>query len=75
MLIQEVDRVNMTLASRPGFCSLRFFRAIEPGRPATLDAVAQFFDIDCGFHRLTHGALIDAELTAAVVIKYLSRKR
>jgi DNA polymerase III subunit epsilon len=70
MLMQELDRHNIVLGSNPtrAFCTQEHFRRVAPGASASLDDATKHLGIGQQFHRLTHGALIDAELTAALFL-------
>ncbi|KAH3767995.1 DNA polymerase III, epsilon subunit [Pelomyxa schiedti] len=67
MLVQQLNKYNYTLpASNNFFCTMQYFRRHNPGLPYSLDNVASFYGVDRGFNRIVHGALLDAEILAAV---------
>ena len=53
--------------------SLALARTKHPGAPASLDALCRRYGIDTS-HRTKHGALLDAELLAAVYVELIGRQ-
>lgn len=53
--------------------SLALARAKHPGAPASLDALCRRYGIDAS-RRTKHGALLDAELLAAVYVELIGRQ-
>jgi len=55
-------------------CTLQLARRRFPGAPASLDALCKRFAIDAS-HRTKHGALLDAELLAAVYLELIGGRQ
>lgn len=69
MMQQELDRLNIPYSPRSGLCTMSLTRFVYPSLSSySLGSVSSFLRLDPGFHRLTHGALIDAELTCSVFL-------
>jgi len=66
MLAQELERLKFTDVSNTVFCTLQYFRHLYPGKPYSLDSISSYLGISQIFRRKTHGALLDAEITARV---------
>jgi DNA polymerase-3 subunit epsilon len=55
-------------------CTMQLARRRFPGAPASLDALCKRFAIDAS-HRTKHGALLDAELLAAVYLELIGGRQ
>ena len=71
----ELARVERApLGPERATCTWQMARRRFPGAPASLDALCKRFTIDTS-HRTKHGALLDAELLAAVYLELIGGRQ
>lgn len=70
MCNQELKKLDMSLIPiEQVFCTLKWHRKVYPSSGHKLDNICAALGVD-NSHRTLHGALLDAEITAEVVLKF-----